>query len=95
MSLQPNSMTYRLSRHAEWEAARRQLPLALIEGVLSSPGQRVADDAGTGNWVYQSQLRFEDGKIYLLRVVVAEEHIPPVVVTVYKTSKIEKYWSLP
>ena len=61
--------------------------------VVSSPDQRVPDDSGSGSWVYQSRIRFEDGKIYLLRVVLAEEHIPPVVVTVYKTSKIEKYWS--
>jgi hypothetical protein len=31
------------------------------------------------------------GKIYLLRVVVAEDEDPAVVVTVYRTSKIEKY----
>jgi hypothetical protein len=31
--------------------------------------------------------------MYLLRVVVAEEHTPPVIVTVYRTSKVEKYWS--
>jgi hypothetical protein len=44
-------------------------------------------------WIYQSRLRFEDGKMHLLRVVVAEEHTPPVIVTAYRTSKIEKYWS--
>jgi len=31
--------------------------------------------------------------MYLLRVVVAEEHSPPVVVTAYRTSEIEKHWS--
>ena len=30
--------------------------------------------------------------MYLLRTVVAMEKEPPVVVTVYRTSKIEKYW---
>jgi hypothetical protein len=30
--------------------------------------------------------------MYLLRAVVATEKEPPVVVTVYRTSKIEKYW---
>ena len=36
---------------------------------------------------------FEDGKIYLLRVVVTEDEQPPVIITAYRTSKIEKYWS--
>jgi len=30
--------------------------------------------------------------MYLLRAVVATEKEPPVVVTVYRTGKIEKYW---
>jgi hypothetical protein len=31
--------------------------------------------------------------MYLLRVVVAEDEEPRVIVTAYRTSKIEKYWS--
>jgi hypothetical protein len=31
--------------------------------------------------------------MYLLRAVVAEDEEPPVIITVYRTSKIEKYWS--
>jgi hypothetical protein len=31
--------------------------------------------------------------MYLLRVVVAEDEQPPVIVTACRTSKIEKYWS--
>lgn len=34
-----------------------------------------------------------DGKVYLLRAMVNETANPAVVVTVYRTSKIEKYWS--
>ena len=37
-------------------------------------------------------MRFEDGKLYLLRVVVAGDEEPPLVITAYRTSKIEKYW---
>jgi hypothetical protein len=36
-----------------------------------------------------------DGKDYLLRAMVNEATDPPVVVTVYRTSKIDKYWSKP
>jgi hypothetical protein len=31
--------------------------------------------------------------MYLLRVVVAEDQQPPVIITAYRTSKIKKYWS--
>jgi hypothetical protein len=55
--------------------------------------QRLRDESRAGAWIYPSRLRFKDGKMYLLRVVVAEEHMPPVIVTAYRTSKIEKYWS--
>jgi hypothetical protein len=86
-------VTFRLSRHAEWEMTRRGIPLALVRAVMDHPEQRVADGSRTGRWIYQSRLRFEDGKMYLLRVVVAEGEEPPVVITAYRTSRIEKYWS--
>jgi SH3-like domain-containing protein len=86
-------MDFRLSRHAEWEMARRGIPLELVQVVMDGPEQRVVDESGTGRWIHQSRLRFEDGKIYLLRAVVDDQEHPPVVVTVYRTSKIEKYWS--
>ena len=41
---------------------------------------------------YQSKVTM-DGKLYLLRAMVNETANPPVVVTVYRTSKIDKYWS--
>ena len=42
--------------------------------------------------VYQSKVDFKEGKIFLVRVVTAEKAGMPVVVTVYRTSKVEKYW---
>ena len=60
---------------------------------MEHPEQRLADGSRTGRWIHQSRLRFEDGKMYLLRVVVAELEQPPVIITAYRTSKIEKYWS--
>jgi hypothetical protein len=86
-------MGFRLSGHAEWEMSRRGIPLALVQAVMDHPEQRLVDEACKGRWIYQSRLRFEDGKMYLLRVVVDEEEQPPAIVTAYRTSKIEKYWS--
>jgi hypothetical protein len=84
---------FRLSGHAEWEMTRRGIPLELVQAVMDNPEQRLVDDSRTGRWIHQSQLRFEDGKMYLLRVVVDEDEQPAVIVTAYRTSKIEKYWS--
>jgi hypothetical protein len=86
-------MDFRLSRHAEWEMARRGIPLAVVQVVMACPEQRLADESRAGRWILQSRFRFEDGKMYLVRVVVAEHEQPPVIVTAYRTSKIAKYWS--
>ena len=60
---------------------------------MDHPEQRRVDESHPGRWIHQSRLRFEDGKIYLLRVVADEDEQPPVIITAYRTSKIEKYWS--
>jgi hypothetical protein len=86
-------MDFRLSRHAEWEMTRRGIPLALVQAVMDHPEQRLVDESRTGRWIYQSRLAFEDGKMFLVRVVVDEEEEPPAIITAYRTSKIEKYWS--
>ena len=70
-------MDFRLSRHAEWEMTCRGIQRALVQV----------------GWIHQSRLRFEDGKMYLLRVVVDEDEQPPLIITAYRTSRIEKYWS--
>jgi hypothetical protein len=36
---------------------------------------------------------FDDEKMYLSRVVVDESEQPALIVTAYRASKIEKYWS--
>lgn len=79
-----------ISRHAEDEMVRRQIPREWLGSVLEKPEQRVPHPGGKE--VLQSRFTSADGKMYLLRIVVAIEKEPPVVVTVYRTSKIEKYW---
>jgi hypothetical protein len=72
---------------------RRGIPFALVKTVMDNPEQRLIDNSQMGRCIHQSRLRFEDGKMYLLRVVVAEDEHPAMIVTAYRTSKIEKYWS--
>jgi len=83
-------MRFRVSRHAAEEMMRRGIPHGWLELVLGDPQQRLPQPGGTE--IFQSQLKDDHGRIYLLRVVVAVDEEPPVVVTVYRTSKIEKYW---
>jgi hypothetical protein len=83
-------LNFKLSRHVGEEMERRSIPLSLLESVLESP-QQVVSERG-GKKAYQSQLEFGDGKIFLLRAIVDQTVNPPIVVTVYRTSKITKYW---
>ena len=69
--------------------ARRGIPLAAVESVLAAPGQKVPEH---GDVVcYQSKVEVNQ-KPYLVRVMVNEKTSPQKVVTVYRTSKINKYW---
>jgi hypothetical protein len=83
-------MRFRFSRHAERQMMRRAIPKDLVEALLRNPQQRVRE-AGCKS-IYQSQVEFGRGRMYLVRAVMAEDEDPPVVVTVYRTSRIEKYW---
>ena len=86
-------MKYILSKHAEQELLRRAIPRPLLDSVLEHP-QQIVPGYG-GRKVCQSQLDFGSGKVLLLRAIVDERVMPPVVVTIYRTSKIAKYWKQP
>jgi len=83
-------MEYALTDHAKQEARRRQIPLEWVEATLAQPEQVAS--GSNGRKVFQSRV-VTAGKTYLVRLIVEDWHRPPVVVTVYRTSKIEKYWS--
>lgn len=83
-------MNFIFSNHALQELQRRGIQRALVESVLNNPQQIVTEKEGKK--AYQSQVDFGGGKIFLLRVIVADRIEPSVVVTVYRTSQIAKYW---
>jgi hypothetical protein len=70
---------------------RCKISSELVESVLESP-QQIISEKGSMK-AYQSQIDFGGGEIFLLRVIINDNFEPLVVATVYKTSKIEKYWS--
>jgi len=76
-----------LTRHAREEMQRRAIPMATVEAILRAPMQKTPE---LGDVVcYQSQVEISD-RLYLVRVMVNER--TGKVVTVYRTSKIGKYW---
>ena len=82
-------MRYRLSTHAKEEIERRKIPQGLVESVVEKPDQIVLERGPLK--AYQSK-RDIGGKMFLVRVIVDDGVDPAVVVTVYRTTKIEKYW---
>jgi hypothetical protein len=83
-------VNYKFSGHAEKELISRNIPRHLVDSVVHNPEQIVPERPGRK--AYQSQLDFGDGRIFLLRVIVDDKVDPAVVVTVYRTTKIKKYW---
>lgn len=73
--------------HALKELERRKIPLELVHDGLQNPDQIVPNVEGREAY---HKLVEMDHRTYLLRIIV--EH-GDTVVTVYRTSKIEKYWS--
>ena len=83
--------TYRLTDHARMEMARRQISGAEVARVLAAPEQ--TELVRDGRAVYQSRMAWgESSKTYVLRVFVDIDREPPEVVTVYRSSKLQKCW---
>ena len=82
-------MNYRISRHARGRMRLRGISEAEVDAVMNVPGQIVPEDDGKS--AYQSILT-SGGRPILLRVIVADDVSPAVVVTVYTTTQVAKYW---
>ena len=82
---------YVITSHATFEMQRRGIEEGTVRGVLAAPEQRAG--VRTGRDVLQSRVSLgEPATTYLLRVFVDVDRRPAEVVTVYKTSKVAKYW---
>jgi Domain of unknown function (DUF4258) len=83
--------TYRLTDHAQMEMVRRQILASDVARVLATPEQM--EVLRPGRAVYQARVAWGTSPVtYLLRVFVDIDRQPPDVVTVYRSSKITKYW---
>lgn len=86
-------MKYKLLPHLERQAREREINLKIIKETLTNPQQIVPEPKG----LKIAQSKYHDKEIdkdYLIRVIFREERGLRIGVTVYKTSKIKKYWNL-
>jgi hypothetical protein len=81
---------FKLSRHAQEEMIRRGISNEVVRSVLMTPEQIVCDE--NGNDIYQSRVDFGTERKYLVRVVTTRQEEALLVITVYRSSKIGKYW---
>jgi hypothetical protein len=80
-----------LSEHAMEGILQRGIPFEAIERFLRIPQLRFT--VRLGREVFQSLVQFDDsGRTFVLRAFVDVDRRPPEVVTVYRSSKIDKYW---
>jgi hypothetical protein len=80
---------YRITSHAKVEMQRRGIDRTTVRRVLAAPEQRYTVRGGRD--VLQSRIAF-GYKTYLVRVFVDVDREPALVVTVYRTSNIARYW---
>jgi hypothetical protein len=83
----------RFTSHALEEMQRRGVSQAQVEAVIANPEQVLP--GRHQRTIYQSRVDFGSKKQYLLRIFMDENISPPIVITVYRTSKIQKYWRVP
>lgn len=82
-------MRYRFSLHARRQIAERGIPLRVVCDALEAPQQVVPQHGG--RMAHQSRVEFS-GRSLLVRVIVDGSVDPALVVTVYWTTRIGKYW---
>jgi hypothetical protein len=84
-------MDFIFSKHAEEQMQRRNISRnTAIETVLH-PAQTLVDGEFPEMKIFQSLIR-ENEQVFLLRVFVNVKQHPSIIVTLYKTSKIKKYY---
>jgi hypothetical protein len=82
---------YCLTEHAKEEMAGRQIGQDDVANVPPAPEQ--VETVRQGRNIYQSHIKAgKPLRRYLLRVFIDVDRQPAEVVTVYRTSKIAKYW---
>ena len=84
-------MDFVFSKHAEEQMQRRGINRKDVETVVLRPDQTLTDYENKDITVFQSLIK-ENGRMFLLRVFVNTSKLPNIIVTLYRTTKIQKYY---
>lgn len=84
----PDHVPRQITSHARFELRRRGIRQSDVVATILNPEQVLP--AVKGRQIYQSRMGFASR--LLLGVIVKEDAAAYLVVTVYKTSKVAKYW---
>jgi Domain of unknown function (DUF4258) len=80
---------YIFSKHAVEKIEERAIPMDVVLAVINNIENLIIEEEMR---VHQAIVNFEGEGEYLVRVFVNTIKQPPVVITVYRTSKLEKYY---
>jgi hypothetical protein len=80
---------YLITPYAGRAMRRRDISETILRMVLQAPEQRFM--VRPGRDVLQSRAHIA-GRMYLIRIFADVDRYPPEIVTLYRTSKIAKYW---
>ena len=81
-------MKFSFSKHALDQMSRRRISEEVVKRVIISPDMRISEEDYT---IYQ-KVEESDHRKYLIRVFINLSKDPPQIITVYRTSKISKYY---
>ena len=79
---------YIFSKHALEKIEERGIPMHVVIAVMNNLENLIVEEEMA---IHQAIVNFEGEGEYLVRVFVNTIKQPPVVVTVYRTSKLDKY----
>ncbi|WP_026947706.1 DUF4258 domain-containing protein [Algoriphagus marincola] len=85
-------MKFTFSIHALEQLKVREIPRKQVIKVLENPDQVYSESDGNEIVIYQSVFRKDTDEAYLIRVFVNQIKSPNLVITAYRTSKVQKYW---
>lgn len=81
-------MLFSFSKHALEQMNLRSISIEQVSTVLQNPDK--IEIESEGQHIFQKTIHLEE-RNYLIRVFVNVDKAPPLIKTVYKTSKIGKY----
>ena len=80
---------FTFSKHSIEQMRNRNISMEIVLKILEDPKEIIFENERT---IYQSIVSFENEKEYLVRIIVNSLKNPKTVITVYKTSKLKKYY---